>query len=83
MKIFLQMLSSFLFQMFSTSFFLRFPYLFLVVVGLPCHTQAFSSFSEWGRLFTVCVSLPLQWLLLWWSLGSRHESFSSCSAWAQ
>ena len=53
------MVSSFLFKMFSTSFFLRFTCLFLVVAGLPCRTQAFSSFSEWGLLFTVVCELSI------------------------
>ena len=51
------MLSSFLFKMFSTPFFLKFTDLFLVVVSLPCHTQAFSSFSEWRLLCIVVCEL--------------------------
>ena len=30
-----------------------------------------------------CVGFSLQWLLLLWSMGSRHMGFSSCSTWAQ
>ena len=30
-----------------------------------------------------CTGLPLQWLLLLQSTGSRRAGFSSCSTWAQ
>ena len=29
-----------------------------------------------------CVGFSLQWLLLLWSMGSRHAGFSSCGSWA-
>ena len=30
-----------------------------------------------------CVGFLLQWLLFWWSMGSRHLGFSKCGAWPQ
>ena len=30
-----------------------------------------------------CAGFSLWWLLLLWSMGSRHTGFSSCSTWAQ
>ena len=30
-----------------------------------------------------CAGFSLQWLLLLWSMGSRHAGFSSCDAQAQ
>ena len=30
-----------------------------------------------------CVGFSLLWLLLLWSMGSRHTGFSSCVMWAQ
>ena len=30
-----------------------------------------------------CVGFSLQWLLLWWSTGSRHAGFSKCGVRAQ
>ena len=29
-----------------------------------------------------CTGFSLQWLLLFWSTGSRHMGFSSCGSWA-
>ena len=37
--------------------------------------------GEWGLLLW-CVGFSLWWLLLLWSVGSRHVGFSSCGMWA-
>ena len=54
-------------------------FLFLATLGLPCYIQAFSGCSQWGLLFVEVAGFSLLWLLLMWSTGSRHDSFSSCS----
>ena len=37
-----------------------------------------------GGYFSLpCAGFSLQWLLLLWSMGSRHVGFSSCGSWAQ
>ena len=46
-------------------------YLFWVVLGLRCYTQAFSRGN---------VQASLWWLLLLWSMGSGHSDFSSCGS---
>ena len=42
----------------------------LVVLGLHCHSQAFSGASAWGLSSWWCLGLSLRWPLLW-SSGSR------------
>ena len=60
--------------------YLFFIYLFLAALGLHCCTWAFSSCSEWGGGYSLlwCTGFSLRWLLLLWSMGSRHADFSSC-----
>ena len=65
------------------SFFLSFFFFFLAALSLLCCARAFSSCGEWRLLFVVVHGLPLQWLLLLWSTGSRCAGFSSCSTQAQ
>ena len=48
----------------------------MVVLGLRCFVQAFTSCSEQGLLY---ADFSLQWLPLLRSTGSRHMGFSSCS----
>ena len=55
-------------------------YLFLAVLGLRCHTWAFSSCSEQSSPSWRCAGFSLWWLLLLWSRGSRHTGFGTCSA---
>ena len=62
---------------------ISFYYLFMVVLGLLCWAQAFSSLGEWGLLLIWCMGFLLQCLLLLQSSGSRHADFSSCGVWAQ
>ena len=65
----------------STSFFIYL--LFLVVLGLHCWKQAFSSCNESGLLFVVVHGFSLQWLLLLQSTGCRVRGLSSCGTWAR
>ena len=53
---------------------------FLVVLGLRCCVQAFSSCSH-SSLW--CMGFSLQWLLLWPSMSCRSQGFSSLSTQAQ
>ena len=61
----------------SLFFYLNLCNLSLVVLGLHCCVQAFSSCSEQGLLF-----IALQRLLSLQRTGSRHTGFSHCSTWA-
>ena len=61
----------------SLFFYLNLCNLSLVVLGLHCCMQAFSSCSEQGLLF-----IALQRLLSLQRTGSRHTGFSHCSTWA-
>ena len=64
-----------------------FYFLILFYFGLPwvfvparrLSLGAASRVYSWLR----CESFLLQWLLLLWSAGSRHLSFSSCRMWTQ
>ena len=69
-----------------TTLFLKFIYLiylYLAVLVLHCCTWALPSCSERGLLFFAVHGFLLWWLLLLWSMGSRHMGFSSCSMQAQ
>ena len=55
---------------FPTPFKLFLCLLFVVALGFRCWLWVFFSCGEWG-------------LILLWSTGSRHSSFSRCSTWAQ
>ena len=57
-------------------------YLFLVVLGLGCCMQAFSSCGEWELLLVAACGVSLQWLLFSQSTDPRHTGFSSCRFWA-
>ena len=50
---------------------------FVAVRGLPLvvASEGYSSLQ--------CMGFSLQWLLLLWSMGSRHAGFSSCGTGAQ
>ena len=75
-----------LIQLYQLSGFLNLFYLIiylLAALGLCCCAQAFSSCSEWGYSLLRCMGFSLQWLLLLWSMGSRHAGFSSCGTQAQ
>ena len=60
-------------------FFFKFIYLFIFLaayrLSLVAVSGGYSSFR--------CAGFSLQWLLLLWSVGSRHAGFSSCGTWAQ
>ena len=46
--------------------------------------KGFSLVAESGVYSSLrCMGFSLQWLLLLWSMGSRHMGFSSCGTWAQ
>ena len=59
-------------------FFLRFIYLFLAALGLRCYPGAFSSCGKYELLVVAVHGFPSWWLLLLWSVGSRHVDISSC-----
>ena len=59
-----------------------FVYLFLDALGLCCCAWAFLVVANGGYSLLWCADLSLQWLLLLWSMGSRHVGFSSCGSWA-
>ena len=63
-----------------TPVWLFFFFNFLVVLGLRCCVQAFSSCS-YSSLW--CMGFSLQWLLLWPSMSCRSQGFSSFSTQAQ
>ena len=52
-------------------------WVFVAVCGLPLAA------ASGGYSSLRCVGSSLQWLLLLWSVGSRHVGFSSCGTWAQ
>ena len=52
-------------------------WVFIAVHGLSLVVA--SGGYSWLR----CAGFSLQWLLLLWSIGSRHAGFSSCGMWAQ
>ena len=56
-----------------------FIYLFLLVLGLCCCTQAFSGCCEQGSPFGPFMAFSLRWLLLFQSVGSRCMGFNRCS----
>ena len=62
--------------------FLKVINFWLCWVSLHCCTPAFSSCSKWGYSLPWSTGFSLQWLLLFWSTGSRHMGFSNCAAWA-
>ena len=57
------------------NFWLR--WVFIAVGGLSLVAASGGYSSLW------CTGCSLRWLLLLWSMGSRHVGFSSCSMWAQ
>ena len=70
------------------SFFLKeykFIYLFIFgCVGSSVATRGLSLVAaSRGYSSLWCTGFSLRWLLLLWSMGSRHVGFSSCGTWAQ
>ena len=62
--------------------FLKFIYLWLRWVFVAVHVLSLVAVSgSYSLLWCVCFSL--RWLLLLWSMGSRHAGFSSCDPQAQ
>ena len=55
----------------------------LAVLGLHCHTQAFSSCGERGLLFIAACGVSHCGGFSLRSTGSRRTGFRSCSTWAQ
>ena len=66
----------------SVSFFLNFIYFWLCWVFVAAHRFSLVVASR-GYSSLWCVGFSMWWLLLLWSMGSRHMGFSSCSTWAQ
>ena len=64
----------------NQDFFLRFTYLFLVLVGLHCCAQTLGAVGLLGYSSLQCSGSLLQWLLLLQNTGCRHMGFSSCSS---
>ena len=56
--------------------------MFLVALDLCRCMQAFSTWNGWGLSLVAMHDFSLGPFLSW-STDSRHESFSSCSTWAQ
>ena len=56
------------------TFFLRFIYEFLAVLGLRCCTSAFHSCSKWGLHFVATHWLLTEVLLLLQGTGSRAQA---------
>ena len=63
--------------------FCLFVYLFLVVLGLCCSEQNFSSCSDQGLLFITACGLPTVVASLAAEDRLLVHSFSSCCTWAQ
>ena len=61
-----------LFAVFHFSFFLWLCWISVAARGLSLAAVSWRHFS------LPCMGFSLQWLLLLWSTGSRHASFSSC-----
>ena len=59
------------------NFFLWLHWVFAAVHGLSLVAVSRGYSSLW------CTGFSLWWLLLLWSMGSRHAGFSSCTTWAQ
>ena len=55
-----------------------FIYLFLAALVLRCCAQLSLVAASRGYSLLQCAGLPLRWLLLLQSMGSRHMGFSSC-----
>ena len=65
------------------SFFNKFIYLFwLCWVFVATHRLSLVAASG-GYSSLRCAGFSLRWLLLLWSMGSRHVGFSSCGSWAE
>ena len=63
-------------------FFYKFIYLFLAALGLHCCAWVSLVAESGGYSSLRCTGFSLRWLLLLWSMGSRHAVFSSCGVWA-
>ena len=59
-----------------------FMYVFLAVLVFIA-VMAFSLVAMSGGSSLVVYGFSLPWLLLLWSMGTRHAGFSSCGMWAQ
>ena len=57
-------------------------YVFLAVLVFIA-VMAFSLVAMSGGSSLVVYGFSLPWLLLLWSMGTRHAGFSSCGMWAQ
>ena len=72
----------------ADSFFFSFLYIYLFIYFWLCwvfvavHRLSLVAASG-GYSSLRCAGFSLRWLLLLWSMGSRHTGFSSCSTWAQ
>ena len=60
----------------------KFIYLFLVVLGLRCWAQAFSSCGKWGLLFIAVRRLLIAVASLVAEHGLEACGLSSCGTWA-
>ena len=63
-------------------FFNLFIYFWLCCVFVAAHGLSLIAASG-GYSSLWCAGLSLWWLLLLWSMGSRHAGFGSCGTWAQ
>ena len=63
--------------------FVYFIYLFLAALVFVAACGVSQVVASRGYSSLRCVGFSLQWLLLLWSMGSKHTGFSSCGTWAQ
>ena len=64
-------------------FFFPFLFIFLAMLGPRCYAGFLLVAASGGYSSLWCIGFSLRWLLLFQSMGSRHEGFSSCGTWAQ
>ena len=71
-----------LFFFFKINLFILFIYFWLHWVFIAARGLSRVAASG-GYSLLWCAGFSLWWLLLLWSMGSRHAGFSSCGTWAQ
>ena len=76
MKVNKQLVKFSLSAIFLTIFYLRLHWVFVAAGASPVT-------ASMGYSPRQCSGFSFQWLLLWWSMGSRYRSSSGCSTWAQ
>ena len=73
---------SLFFNVFIYLFIYLLTYFWLRWVFVAAHRLSLVAVSG-GYSSLQCAGFSLRWLLLLWSMGSRHAGFSSCGTWAQ